>query len=241
MRTPAPPTSCARRKWTYTASREAVSNRQRADNLTMEATQELAKETLYRLIHERRSIRRFEDRPVPRELLLRLVEAATWAPSAHNRQPWRFVILTGDESKRLLADTMAAELARDLRADGASEEAITRDTGRSRERLTGAGALVLVCLTMADMDDYPDARRQTFEHTMAAQGVAMAAQNLLLAAHSEGLGAVWMCAPLFCQQAVREALDLPAGFEPQGVIALGYPAEDRTKARQPLESRVLFR
>lgn len=207
----------------------------------MEATEELARETLYRLIHERRSIRRYEDRSIPRELLLRLVEAATWAPSAHNRQPWRFVILMEDESKHLLADTMAAELARDLRADGVGEEVIARDTGRSRARLTGAGALVLACLTMADMDHYPDERRQSSEHTMAAQGVAMAAQNLLLAAHAEGLGAVWMCAPLFCQSAVREALDLPADYEPQGVIALGYPAEDRVKTREPLESRVMFR
>ena len=198
-------------------------------------------EALYRTIRERRSIRRYQPRPIPRETLLRLVEAATWAPSAHNRQPWRFVILEAGESKTLLADTMAERLAADLRADGVSEEAIARDTGRSRERLTGAAALVLVCLTMADMDEYPDGRRQSFEHQMAAQGVAMAAQNLLLAAHAEGLGAVWMCAPLFCQGAVRAALDLPADYEPQGVIALGWPAEERTRTRAPLETRVVFR
>lgn len=198
-------------------------------------------EALYRTIRERRSIRRYQPRPIPRETLLRLVEAATWAPSAHNRQPWRFVILEAGESKALLADTMAERLAADLRADGVSEEAIARDTGRSRERLTGAAALVLVCLTMADMDEYPDGRRQSFEHQMAAQGVAMAAQNLLLAAHAEGLGAVWMCAPLFCQGAVRAALDLPADYEPQGVIALGWPAEERTRTRAPLETRVVFR
>lgn len=178
---------------------------------------------------------------MPREVLLRLLDAATWAPSAHNRQPWRFVVLESEASKRLLADTMAAQLAADLRADGVSEEAIAKDTGRSRQRLTGAGALVVVCLTMADMDTYPDERRQSFEHQMAVQGVAMAAQNLLLAAHAEGLGAVWMCAPLFCQAAVREALDLPPDYEPQGVIALGYPAEERTRSREPLETRVVFR
>ncbi|NLH09037.1 MAG: nitroreductase family protein [Chloroflexi bacterium] len=196
---------------------------------------------MYHAIYTRRSIRRFEPRPVPREVLLRLLDAATWAPSAHNRQPWRFVVLESEASKRLLADTMAAQLAADLRADGVSEEAIAKDTGRSRQRLTGAGALVVVCLTMADMDTYPDERRQSFEHQMAVQGVAMAAQNLLLAAHAEGLGAVWMCAPLFCQAAVREALDLPPDYEPQGVIALGYPAEERTRSREPLETRVVFR
>lgn len=172
---------------------------------------------------------------------MRLLEAATWAPSAHNRQPWRFAVLSTGEAKRRLADAMAARLAADLRADGVPEDAIAADTGRSRRRLTGAGALIVVCMTMADMDTYPDARRRSFEHTMAVQGVAMAAQNLLLAAHAEGLGAVWMCAPLFCQDTVRAALDLPPDFEPQGVIALGYPAEDSTKGREPLESRVVFR
>jgi coenzyme F420-0:L-glutamate ligase/coenzyme F420-1:gamma-L-glutamate ligase len=207
----------------------------------VESTGQITAENLYHAIYTRRSIRRFEPRPVPREVLLRLLDAATWAPSAHNRQPWRFVVLESEASKRLLADTMAAQLAADLRADGVSEEAIAKDTGRSRQRLTGAGALVVVCLTMADMDTYPDERRQSFEHQMAVQGVAMAAQNLLLAAHAEGLGAVWMCAPLFCQAAVREALDLPPDYEPQGVIALGYPAEERTRSREPLETRVVFR
>lgn len=207
----------------------------------METTNEQLTSVVYDLIHTRRSIRRFEPRSVPQDVLLRLLEAAIWAPSAHNRQPWRFVVLPGDAAKRRLADAMAARLEADLRADGVPEDAIAADTGRSRRRLTGAGALILVCLSMVDMDDYPDARRQSFERTMAVQGVAMAAQNLLLAAHAEGLGAVWMCAPLFCQDTVRAALDLPPDFEPQGVIALGYPAEEREKGREPLETRVVFR
>jgi len=207
----------------------------------VETTNEQLTSVVYDLIHTRRSIRRFDPRSVPQEVLLRLLEAATWAPSAHNRQPWRFVVLPGDAAKRRLADAMAARLEADLRADGVAEDAIAADTGRSRRRLTGAGALILVCLSMVDMDDYPDARRRSFERTMAVQGVAMAAQNLLLAAHAEGLGAVWMCAPLFCQDTVRAALDLPPDFEPQGVIALGYPAEEREKGREPLETRVVFR
>lgn len=207
----------------------------------MESTENIILEALYQVIHGRRSIRRYQPDPIPREVLLRLLDAATWAPSAHNRQPWRFAVLTSDASKRRLSETMAAQLTADLRADGVSEEAIAKDTGRSRQRLTSAAALIVVCITMADMDQYPDERRQSFEHQMAVQGAAMAAQNLLLAAHAEKLGAVWMCAPLFCQSAVRDVLDLPRDYEPQGVIALGYPAETRTKTRAPLETKVVFR
>lgn len=201
----------------------------------------LPADALHRFLRGRRSIRRFQPRPIHPATLLRILESATWAPSAHNRQPWRFVVLNTVKSKKRLAEAMAARLAEDLLSDGADEEAIAKEINRSHQRLTGAAALVVVCLTMEDMDRYPDARRQEAEHTMAVQSVAMAGQNLLLAAHAEGLGGVWMCAPLFCPQTVRMALDLPPDYEPQGVIALGYPAEQPEKTRQPLETRVIFR
>ncbi len=209
--------------------------------MNVTATETTLAETLYRIIRGRRSIRRFQSQSVPQDVLLRLLDAAVWAPSAHNRQPWRFVLLTSAAAQSTLADAMGQRLAADLRADGVDESAIAADVSRSRARLTGAGALVVVCLTMADMDTYPDPTRQAHEHTMAVQSTAMAAQNLLLAAHAEGLGAVWMCAPLFAPDVVRAALDLPADFEPQGVIALGVPAEERTKTRHALESRVVSR
>ncbi len=196
---------------------------------------------LLRLIRERRSIRRFEDRPVPRPVLERLLQAACWAPSAHNRQPWRFIVLAGAEDKQRLAEAMAARLRADLRADGWDEATVNRDVERSCQRLTSAPTVILVCLSMGGADSYPDERRQSFEYLMAVQSVAMAAQNLLLAAHAEGLGACWMCAPLFCQDTVREVLDLPDDHEPQGVIIVGYPAEARQKTREPLETRVVFR
>jgi len=193
------------------------------------------------LIRERRSIRRYEARSVPRETINQLLTTATWAPSAHNRQPWRFVVIETDETKRRLATAMGERLRRDLIADGVPAEAIERDAARSYARVTGAPLLILVCLTMADMDAYPDERRQRHEATMAAQSTAMAGQNLLLAAHALGLGACWLCAPLFCADAVRETLALPTDWQPQGLITAGYPSETKEKTRAPLETRVLFR
>ena len=196
---------------------------------------------MHRLLKSRRSVRRFEPTPIPDDMLSRLLESAAWAPSAHNRQPWRFAVLTGLSSRQALAEAMAAQLAVDLRADGVPEEAIEKDTGRSRQRLTGAAVLVVICLSLVDMDTYPDPIRQQNERVMAIQSTAMAGQNLLLAAHAEGLGGVWMCGPLFCPDVVRSTLDLPADWEPQGVIALGYPAETRTKTRESMATRVIFR
>ena len=188
----------------------------------------------------RRSIRRYRSEPVAEEVIQQLLAAATFAPSAHNRQPWRFVVMPAPAPKQRLAAAMGAKLRADLQADGVSPERIEQDAGRSYQRITNAPVLILVCLTMQDMDSYPDPQRQHHEWTMATQSVAMAGQNLLLAAHAQGLGGCWLCAPLFCPDVVRQALALPPEWQPQGLITLGYPAETKVKERAPLESRVLW-
>ena len=196
---------------------------------------------LLELIRTRRSIRRYEARTVPPALVDQLLEAALWAPSAHNRQPWRFVVIDGNGTKKQLAMAMGARLRQDLAADGAPPEMIARDVERSYARITAAPLLILLCLTMQDMDTYPDARRAANEALMAAQSTAMAGQNLLLAAHALGLGACWLCAPLFCPDVVRQTLALPDDWQPQGLITAGYPAEVKEKTRHPLGTRVLYR
>ncbi len=198
-------------------------------------------ETLDALVRERRSIRRFTADAIPREVVERLLTAAAWAPSAHNRQPWRFVAIETPAARERLARAMGDRLRRDLAADGVAEEAIERDAQRSYTQIAAAPLAVVLCLTMADMDVYPDERRQAAERLMAAQSVAMAGQNLLLAAHAAGLGACWMCAPLFCPDVVRAVLALPADWEAQGLVVLGCPAETRSRGRNPLEESVTWR
>ncbi|MCS7221695.1 MAG: nitroreductase family protein [Anaerolineae bacterium] len=195
----------------------------------------------WHLIRGRRSIRRYEPRPVPRALLEKLLEAAIWAPSAHNRQPWRFCVVTSESVKRELGTCMGEQWRRDLAADGIDPVIIERRIATSHARLTGAAALIVASLTMEDMDVYPDPRRAQAEWIMAVQSVALACQNLLLAAHHYGLGACWMCAPLFAPELVRQMLNLPAHWHPQALITVGYPAEEKTGTREPLESRVIWR
>ena len=142
--------------------------------------------------------------------------------------------------KERLATAMGRRLRADLEVDGVPEPVITKDVNRSYQRITGAPVVIVVCLSMEDMDSYPDERRQRNEWLMAVQSTAMAGQNLLLGAHALGLGACWMCAPLFVPELVRETLGLPADWQPQGLITLGYPAESREKTRHPLAEKVHF-
>ena len=127
-------------------------------------------------------------------------------------------------SKESLAAAMGQRLRQDRTADGDHPQAIESDVARSYARITEAPVVIVVCVDIRDMDPYPDERRHNAEYLMAVQSTAMAAQNLLLAAEQEGLGACIMCAPLFCPQAVIDILDLPQGWQPQMLITVGGPA-----------------
>lgn len=193
------------------------------------------------LVRSRRSIRRYQQYPIAKEILIDLIEAATWAPSAHNRQPWRFCVVTSDFAKQNLSRNMADRWRRDLTADGSDQKMIEKRVAISHARITSAAALVVACMTMQEMDDYPDEKRSHAEWAMATQSVALSCQNLLLSAHAHGLGACWMCAPLFVPELVRSSLDLPADWQPQALITLGYPAETKEKERAAPESLTLWR
>ena len=170
-----------------------------------------------------------------------LLNAAIWAPSAHNRQPWRFAVVTTPEVKERLAHQMGERLRADRLRDGDTIEVIEQDVNRSRERIVSAPVVIVACLSLLDMDQYPDERRASAEKTMAIQSVSMAIQNLLLTAHSLGLGACWMCAPLFCPDVVRSALNLPADWEAQALITIGYPADEgRQKGRTEFRQKTLY-
>ena len=113
-------------------------------------------DAFWRTLYTRRSIRQYGDQSVPRSLLERLLTAAIWAPNAHNRQSWRFVAVTERSSQQQLADSMAQRWEHDLLADGLDSQKVRAQIERSRARIMGAGALVVGCLTMADMDHYAD-------------------------------------------------------------------------------------
>jgi len=192
-------------------------------------------------IGQRRSVRRYLPGPIEKTALERILLAATQAPSAHNRQPWRFAVLDKASVKEPLAAAMGQRLRQDRTEDGDDPQAIEADVARSYTRLTEAPAVILICADMRDMDQYPDERRRNAEYLMAVQSTAMAAQNLLLAATQEGLGACVMCAPVFCPDVVIDALGLPDGWQPQMLITLGNPGNNgKHRTRLPLEAIVTW-
>lgn len=189
-----------------------------------------------KLIRSRRSIRNFKPAKVARHVIRAVLELARWAPSAHNAQPWRFVVIDDDEVKRKLATEMGRMWFSDMRKDGIPRNQAERMVKlESWNRITKSPVVVIACLTMENMHRYPDPKRQKAEYLMAVQSVAACIQNMLLMAHYRGLGACWICAPLFCQDAVRKVLGLPRKLEPQAMIVMGYIGEkSRRSFRRPL-------
>jgi len=134
---------------------------------------------------------------------------------------------------------MAIEFKRDLQTDNLSPDIIEKKAAGSRNRITSAPVVIILSTDMTDMDVYPDEKRNKAEYIMATQSVANAGMQLLLAAHAEGLGSVWVCSPLFVQETVQTVLKLPKSWEPQAMYFLGYPIEiPDARERKPLKEVV---
>ncbi len=180
--------------------------------------------SLKEAIRQRRSIRKYKSKHVSREMVLAVLEAAGQAPSAHNAQSYRFIILENPAVKQQLAHEMAQAWAADIESDG---KTVTPETRKERAgRFAKAPVLILACTTPVEgLPIYPDERRRSCVRDLAVQSLGAALENLFLMATEIGLGGCWYAAPCFCKEVVRENLKIPKGVEPQAFVVLGYAAE----------------
>jgi len=188
------------------------------------------------VIKDRRSVKEYFSKEISKEVLLRILEAGRWAPSAHNAQPWRFIVIKDSALKHKIAVDMTRRWNEDLSKNGIPKEQRESLIKASVDQFGNAPIIIVACLAMEGMDEYPDDQRKKIENVMAVQSVAAAIENVLLAAHGEGLGSCWFCAPLFCPDIVRKTLKIPTHIAPQALITLGYPAnKPNPPPRKPLE------
>jgi len=164
-------------------------------------------EQIIEAIHSRRTIGRVKQDNVPKEIIEKLIDAATWAPSHHNTQPWRFVIMTGEGRAKL--------------GQGYAEvfTAVTGETDeekRSKEVKKAFRSPVVIAAICSPSDD----ARAVIEEELAAAQAAV--QNLLLAAHAYGLGAIWRSGAPMYHEAMHKQFELREDEAIVAFIYLGY-------------------
>ncbi|MEM2386238.1 MAG: nitroreductase family protein [Candidatus Bathyarchaeia archaeon] len=168
---------------------------------------------VFEAIKGRRSIRAFLETDVPYEMVEKLIEAARWAPSAGNIQPWEFIIVRNPETKRRLVE---AALGQSFIEEAPVVIVVCADEERSA-RGYGIRGRTLYCI----------------------QDTAAAIQNIHLAAHALGLGTCWVGA--FREEDARKILEIPEGVRPVAIIPVGYPAESPfPRSRRPLKQIIHY-
>lgn len=198
------------------------------------------------LLRGRRSVRRFLPQKPPRAMIERILEAATAAPSASNKQPWRFLVVSDRARIERLASRVREAVERVARHVEPAYEASFRAYGDYFTRFEAAPLVIVplyrsltVLSNMAGSGLEERDRRSIalMEENSGLIGASMAAQNLLLMAHALGLGASGMTGPLLALDAVRESLEVPESWQVLALIPVGYPAEEPPPtARKPLDA-----
>jgi len=203
---------------------------------------------LLALMNDRRSVRRFTDEPVPRALLDRLFAAAVTAPSASNKQPWRFFVVQERTLITKLADAVREATKRIASHIPASSRASFEAYGDYFTRFEAAPTLVvplyrplavLSNLVSPEIGDRDRAVISALEDQSGLIGTSLALQNFLLMAHAEGLGASGMTGPLVAEPAVRELLEVPDGWRIVALVPVGFPRETPVRTdRKPVDKVV---
>jgi nitroreductase len=159
----------------------------------------------------RRSIRAFKNRDVPAEIVEKLIDAARWAPSAGNIQPWEFIIVRKPKIKRRLVEAALDQVF-----------------------IEEAPAVIVVCANEVRSSQGYGVRGETL---YCIQDTAAAIQNIHLTAYSLGLGTCWVGA--FREEEAREILKIPRGIRPVAIIPVGYPAEAPTPRMRKSISQIV--
>ncbi|MBD3921041.1 nitroreductase [Paenibacillus sp. PR3] len=181
-------------------------------------------------IRSRRSIGKVKSDPVDRDLIEQIIEAATWAPNHHLTEPWKFIVMTG-EGRKVLGDAYAAITQEGL--SGLEEAALEERLDKERAKAYRSPVVIAAVCSPSD-----NPRAVQAEELAAAHA---AVQNLLLAAHALGLGAVWRSGDPMYHPAMHQAFRLGERESLVGLIYIGYSdMKELQGRRQPAAEKTVW-
>ena len=182
-------------------------------------------------MRNRRSCRRFLPDPVEAPVIRQMLEAASWAPSPLNSQPWEFVVITGEEKKAALK--AAAEKCHQWALEKSGWQWLA---GYRMDFLTQAPVIIAVIgdPKKTGVDQFQEEGTVAYQHACAA-----AIQNMLLAAHASGIGTLWFT--FFDKAAVRDILGIAPEKTPLALICAGRPAAETPPVpRKDVEKKTIY-
>jgi coenzyme F420-0:L-glutamate ligase/coenzyme F420-1:gamma-L-glutamate ligase len=193
-------------------------------------------------LKSRRSYK-FEFKPeeINRESIEECIDIARYAPSAHNRQHWRYIILEHDSTKKKLISMMNQKLKEDMVKDGKDDLFISEKTKKRRETFLKAPLLVLLCLDTGELEGYKDNERKRLEYLMGVQSISASATYFLLALEAKGFASSWYCAPLFAEDIVKEVLNIPSSYVPMAFFTIGFPKTFPNVPKRKNLNEIVFR
>jgi F420 biosynthesis protein FbiB-like protein len=182
-------------------------------------------------IAARRSIRKFKADPVPTEVLQTVLQAALQAPSGKNKQPWRWVVVSGERR---------ADMVRCMREGMAQMQARGHNIGSAEwtaKIMEHAPVTIFVFNPHGQPPWQPHATEQLIDEVVDVQSVGAAIQNLLLAAQDQGLGSLWICDVFYAYEALCGWLGETGQLV--AAVTLGYAAESpAARPRKPVSEMV---
>ncbi|MFW9970107.1 MAG: nitroreductase family protein [Candidatus Odinarchaeota archaeon] len=194
-----------------------------------------------KLLKGRRSYKSpFKSGNLKKSIIEECIELALWAPSAHNGQFWRYIILERGKLRESLIENMNKKLKSDLEKDGKSKDFIKYKVDKSKNNFLNAPILILLCLDTSDLEKYADPERIQNEFILGVQSISSSATYLLLAFEIKKLAACWYCAPLFAKDIIKESLKLPETYIPMAFFTVGYPLKSNPTPKRKSLKEIIF-
>ncbi len=194
-----------------------------------------------KILKNRRSYKfEFASENVDKKLIEKCIEIARWAPSAHNRQQWRYIIIEKGMVRENLINSMNQKLRSDLEKDGKLNSFINKKVNKTRKDFMEAPYLILICLDTSELDNYSDTEQAQNEYILGVQSISASATYLLLAFELKNLAACWYCAPLFTKEIVKSTLKLPDSFIPMAFFTVGYPLKTSKAPKRKDLKKIIF-
>lgn len=195
-------------------------------------------------MYTQRAIRYWQEKPVPRDVLEKVIESASKAPSGSNTQPWVFLVIDDEDQRQKIGDALNAVyeggplkemIAEGQKSDDKTQRLMLKGAQSFFSKLAKAPAIIVPCLYKLSS---PTADPTSLE---AGSSIYMAVQNLMLSARALGLGTVMTTAHVLINDPLREVCNIPDNAYPAALIPIGYPdANFGPTTRKPVEEIIKY-